>query len=137
MKPTSFNPAADLPPIPFEERHLELAWRLKQAGLPWRPHVGCFVWDREEAIPVPSPFPGRVYFILNLGHFLRLLGSEERMTEKLVWLPTWHQARLAAETIGVEKEAIRHLWQEKGALNPGEDLLGLYGLLLNALRRKP
>jgi hypothetical protein len=37
----------------------------------------------------------------------------------------------------VEKEALRHLWQEEGALNPGEELLGLYELMLNALGRKP
>lgn len=137
MKPTPFNPATDLSPIPFEEPHRELAWRLKTAGLPWKPHVGCFVWDREGLIPVDSPFPGRVYFILNLGHFLRLLGAEERLREQLVWLPTWHQARLVAEKLGIEKEAIRNLWQEESTLNPGGDLLGLYELLMTALRREP
>ena len=58
----------------------------------WRPHVGCFMWDPEGCIEVPSPFPERIYFILNLGHFIRLLGSLEEIARKLVWLPTWHQA---------------------------------------------
>jgi len=67
--------------------------KLKQNGLEWTPHAGCFVWDPDEYITVPSPFPGRIYFILNLNHFIRILGSREEIAQKLVWLPTWHQAR--------------------------------------------
>ena len=100
---------SDLPPTPFGKDHRELALRLKQAGLAWKPHVGCFVWDREGLIPADSPFPDRVYFILNLGHFLRLLGTAERVRERLVWLPTWHQARLAAEKLGVDEKALRDI----------------------------
>lgn len=133
MKPTPFDPAADLAPLPFDERHRDMAFRLKRAGLPWNPHMGCFVWDREGSIPVESPFPDRVYFILNLGHFLRLLGTAERVRERLVWLPTWHQARLAAEKLGVDAKALRNIWEGEKAPRPGEELLRLYELLLTAL----
>ena len=136
MIPTPFDPATDLAPLPFDERHRETAWRLKQAGLAWKPHVGCFVWDREGSIPVDSPFPDRVYFILNLGHFLRLLGTVERVKERLVWLPTWHQARLAAEKLGVDGKALRHIWVGEKTPQPGEELLRLYELLLAALEKR-
>ena len=92
MKPTPFNPETDLAPIPFTEKHCQAASKLKKAGLLWKPHVGCFVWDPEGYIKVDSPFPERIYFILNLGHFLRLFEATKKMVEKLVWLPTWHQA---------------------------------------------
>ena len=50
MKSTPFNPETDLPPIPFDELLCKSAASLKAAGLPWKPHVGCFVWDRDEHI---------------------------------------------------------------------------------------
>lgn len=92
MKPTPFDPARDYAPIPFDPAVLEAARRLKAAGLRWRPHVGCFVWDPDGHMPVPSPFPERVYFVLNLGRFTEILGSVEAMQECLVWVPTWTQA---------------------------------------------
>ena len=126
---------SDLPPTPFGRDHRELALRLKQAGLAWKPHTGCFVWDREGLIPADSPFPDRVYFILNLGHFLRLLGTAERVRERLVWLPTWHQARLSAERLGVDGKALRDIWEGGETLKPGEELLRLYEILLVALEK--
>ena len=135
MKPTPFNTESDLPPTPFGRDHREFALRLKQAGLAWKPHVGCFVWDREGLIPADSPFPDRVYFILNLGHFLRLLGTAERVRERLVWLPTWHQARLAAEKLGVDEKSLRDICTGERKPGPGEELLRLYELLLSTLEK--
>ncbi len=136
MKPTPFQPHEDLPPVPFDLRHCEMAARLKAAGLDWRPHVGCFVWDRDGHLPVPSPFPQRIYFILNLGHFVRLCGSLERVAAQLIWLPTWHQARLLAQRLQVPPQAVAGLWQGSGEPAPGEELLGLYDLLLQALEAR-
>ncbi len=130
MKATPFDPGLDLPPLPFEAGHCDLAARLKAAGLPWRPHAGCFVWDRDGRISVPSPFPQRIYFILNLGRFLEIFGTLEEIQARLVWLPTWHQARLLAAARGIPPAAVAALWQRKPDLAPGEELLGLYTLLL-------
>jgi hypothetical protein len=135
MKPTPFNPATDLAPLPFGERHRQAALRLKRAGLGWEPHAGCFVWDPEGLIPVDSPFPDRVYFILNLGHFVRLLGTVERVRDTLVWLPTWHQARLIAERLGVGEETTRAVWTESRAPEPGEEILRLYERILSILKK--
>ena len=133
MKPTPFNPETDLPPIPFDPRHCQAAAQLKEKGLSWIPHVGCFVWDPDEIIEVTSPFPDRIYFILNLGHFLRIFGSLEEISEKLVWLPTYHQTRLLLEQVGVEPEEVSALLASKKIIHAGDELLMLYKLILNEL----
>ena len=122
-----------MPPIPFDIRHCELALKMKEAGLPWCPHAGCFVWDREGCIEVPSPFPGKIFFILNLGHFLRLLGSIEKITQKLIWLPAWHQARHIGVKLGIEDREFMDLFAGPKVPEPGEALLALYGLIQNKL----
>mgnify|MGYP006288787937 FL=1 len=91
MKPTPFDAVNDIAPIPFDQRVYDAAEALKTAGLSWRPHVGCFVRDPEVVIPELSPFPDRVYFILNLNHFIQRFGSIEAVTERTVWIPTLHQ----------------------------------------------
>ncbi|MBN2433002.1 MAG: hypothetical protein JXQ27_16140 [Acidobacteria bacterium] len=134
MKPTPFDPARDLAPLPFTDDVCRLAADLKAAGLPWEPHVGCFVWDRAAAIEVVSPFPNRVYFILNLGHFLKRFGSVEKMREQLVWLPTDHQARLLCRRLGVEHTTIRAALSAEELNEPAAFLTALYRLILSRLQ---
>ena len=133
MKPTPFNPKTDLPPIPFDLRHCQAAAQLKDRGLPWTPHVGCFVWDPDEIIEVTSPFPGRIYFILNLGHFLRIFGSLEEISRKLVWLPTYHQARLLCDQVGVDQEEVSAVLVSADNIRAGNELLVLYKMILSKL----
>jgi hypothetical protein len=136
MKSTPFHLQTDLPPVPFEERHCRLAGSLKDAGLDWNPHVGCFVWDRDHHIPVVSPFPRNVYFILNLGHFQRLLGSKEDIRKKLIWLPTWHQARILCGKLGVSDHDLLQALGAGGPKPVGEDLIAVYSLILRALTER-
>jgi hypothetical protein len=103
-----------------------MARKLKRSGLDWIPQVGCFVWDPEEVIESPSPFPCRTYFVLNLDKFLRIFGSTENMIEKLVWLPTWYQARLVAAELGLDLAF--------GRDHPADELRILYDHLLKALQ---
>ena len=133
MKSSPFDPALDLAPTPFEERHCLLALQLKEAGLRWRPHAGCFVWDREGVIQVPSPFPRQIYFILNLGRFLDIFNTIESLTEKLVWLPTWHQARLLAGLMDIDGREIYGIWSSGRIETPGDELYLLYEILLTRL----
>lgn len=135
MKSTLFEQTASLAPIPFKVQHCRFALALKEAGLPWTPHVGCFVWDPHGHIEALSPFPERIYFILNLARFLKLFPSVEAMAEQLIWLPTWRQTRLLSARFGVEDEEVRGLWTTSRALPPGEDLLSLY-VLLGVLRQR-
>lgn len=91
MKSTPFDAVNDFAPIPFDNRVYQAAEGLKAAGLPWRPQVGCFVRDPEVVIPEASPFPDRVYFILNLNHFVQRFGSLDAVASRTVWIPTLHQ----------------------------------------------
>jgi hypothetical protein len=134
MKPIPFNPENDMPPIPFNEDHLHLAHKMKKSGLHWKPHLGCFVWDVENLIEAESPFPLRVYFILSLPRFISIFGSLENVAEKLVWLPTWHQARLIADRLGVDNSKIADLWHPESLHTPGEELYGIYRLIIEKLR---
>jgi hypothetical protein len=127
MQPVAFNPATDLAPIPFDVELCELARALKQAGLPWRPHVGCFVWDPDRQIKPASPFPVNVYFILSLPRFIEIFGSLEAIQEKMVWLPTWHQARLIGQRYGIDPAPLPL------SDSPGEELKRLYRLIRDAL----
>ena len=93
-------------PIPIEDRLLDLALAMKRSGLPWTPHVGCFVWDREGVIAAPSPFSKRVYFILSMPRFLRIFGGIQPMQDQLVWLPTWYQAAQLCRQMGIHRSVI-------------------------------
>jgi len=136
MKPTPFNPETDLPPIPFGVRHCQTAAQLKERGLPWTPRVGCFVWDPDEIIEVTSPFPDRIYFILNLGHFLRIFGSLEEISKKLIWLPTYHQARLLCDQLGADQEEVSAVLASPENIRTGDELLLLYEMILNRLEAR-
>ena len=131
MQSTPFNPESDLATLPFDRETCEKALNLKNSGLPWTPHVGCFVWDADEHIQVSSPFPGRIYFILNLGHFLKLFQSIDSMMEQLVWLPTHHQARLLLERYDVSAREINALIRPD--MTSREELHMLYDLLYDCL----
>ncbi|UCH80786.1 MAG: hypothetical protein JSW20_13765 [Nitrospiraceae bacterium] len=110
-----------------------MAAELKEAGLPWNPHAGCFVWDRDEQIKVPSPFLGRIYFILNLGRFVEILGPVEQIAEKLVWIPTWHQARELNMKMRVTKADISNIFTDDNNTGPAGEILALYRVLLNTI----
>ena len=134
MKPIPFNSQKDLPPIAFETQTCILANELKQLRMPWQPHVGCFVWDPDEHIKAESPFPHRIYFILSLPRFIDIFGSIEAIAEKLVWLPTWHQARLLCQQLGVPYSAVANIWQSETPPPAGDELQQIYALLIDALK---
>lgn len=123
MKSTGFDPQTDIAPIPFELRHCLAAGRLQGAGLSWKPHVGCFVWDKSGAIEAPSPFPHNIYFILNLNRFLSIFGTIEEIEAKLVWLPTWYQARLLCSKLAIP---LNHSNRSDEPISPEDELLELY-----------
>ncbi len=127
MQPVPFDPETDLAPLPFDAELCERARALKQRGLPWRPHVGCFVWDPDQSIKPASPFPLQIYFILSLPRFIEIFGSIDAITEKVIWLPTWHQARLLCQRYGINPAP------PPPAASPTEELKILYRLLITAV----
>jgi hypothetical protein len=136
MKLPRFNPEKNLAPMPFDQGVCRRALEMKKNGLIWQPHAGCFVWDPDEFITPASPFPGRIYFILSLQRFIEIFESIEQIAAKLVWLPTWHQARLLCRQLGISDEALKAGDKQDQALAPGEDLLHIYGLIAEALKKK-
>ncbi|MGD9056278.1 MAG: hypothetical protein PVJ41_05345 [Desulfobacterales bacterium] len=135
MKPIPFNPQKDLAPMVFDSHICQLAQEIKRLGISWHPHVGCFVWDPDKTIEVDSPFPHRIYFILSLPRFVDIFGSLEAIVKKLVWLPTWHQARLLCQQLNIPDDAVANIWQRRKSLSKGEELQKIYELIINALRK--
>ena len=133
MKPTPFNSQTDLAPIPFTKETCQAAKLMKEKGLNWTPHVGCFVWDEKQIIQVSSPFPNRIYFILNLGHFLNRFETIDNMAEKLVWLPTWHQTRQICLQLNIPDDKVALVFQQSQLENPGNELLNMYKLIADHL----
>ncbi|WP_419658068.1 uncharacterized protein Dvar_70600 [Desulfosarcina variabilis str. Montpellier] len=123
-----------LAPIPMDDRIMALALQMKQAGLPWEPEVGCFVWDREGIIAQPSPFPKRIYFILSMQRFLAIFGDQEKMKRHLVWLPTWYQARQVLRRLRIADPGAD--WDRSaGQSATGEaEMIHLYQRILQGLR---
>jgi hypothetical protein len=71
-----------------------------------------------------------------LPRFVDLFGNTEAMTEKLVWLPTWHQARLLAQQLGVPDQTVADIWKGSKAPSAGEELQRIYQLIAGALEKK-
>jgi hypothetical protein len=126
-----------LPPIPIETDVLQGAYRLKRNGLPWKPRVGCFVWDRESVLPVPSPFPLDVFFVLSMKRFLQFFDDVGTMEEKLVWIPTIGQAWEICRVMGARPTVLPdsdHQWPTGSAKG---ELLRLFDMILGGLKQRP
>ena len=134
MEKQRFNPETDLAPMPFDERICHRALKMKQHGLVWRPHVGCFVWDPDEYIKPDFPFPGRIYFILSLKRFIEIFESFDQIAEKLVWLPTRHQAQLIYQQLAGPERVINSERSDGQTVSAIEELLHIYGLIIDALK---
>ena len=135
MKPLAYNPQLDLPPMLFDVVICDLAAKLKGHGLVWQPHVGCFVWDPNKNIKADSPFPLRIFFILNLQRFIDIFGSIQEIADKLVWLPTWHQARLICQQLKISDQAVAKIIQNNQPLSLDREIISIYELILDALKR--
>lgn len=122
-----------LPPIPFDDRLLERALDLKQLGLPWSPHVGCFVWDHHGSISTPSPFPKGIYFILSMKRFFAIFGDVKKMEEQLVWLPTWYQAIQLCRQLDITNVYAERSDLDEETCTPIDELMRLYELIAKQL----
>ena len=137
MKLIPFDSHKDLASVVFDAQTRRLANELKQLVIPWQPHAGCFVWDPDEHINAESPFPHRIYFILSLPRFIDIFGSIEAIAEKLICLPTWHQARLLCQQQGAPDSAVANIWQSQTPLTVGDEPRQIYELPIAALKAQP
>jgi hypothetical protein len=123
--------------VVFTQEEIGLCRRLRDAGLPWEPGVGHFVYDEAELIEAPSPFQDRVYFILDMKHFMRRSKTVEELKRAMFWLPLWHQARAVARELDVsDGEVVERLRTER-ALESRTELNTLLQLVLGRLVGEP
>jgi hypothetical protein len=54
----------------------------------------------------------------------------------LVWLPTYHQARLLCNQVGVDQKRVLAALASTENINAGDELLVLYKLILNKLEAR-
>jgi len=134
MTSTRFNPEKDFATMPFDNEICHRALDMKKCGLIWRPHVGCFVWDPDKFIKPASPFPGRIYFILSLARFIEIFDTIDQIAQKLVWLPTWHQARLLCRQLGIVDDFDKKSQKIDAVLSPVDELLHIYGKIVDNLK---
>ncbi len=117
----------------FCNEEIELAQLFKAYGYPWEPATGHFVLDQSNLIECPSPFQDRVYFILDLKHFLRRSGTLENLKTRMCWLPTWEQARQILDELGVSAGDVTQRLVETDALVSGSERLELYRMVEEAM----
>jgi hypothetical protein len=119
--------------MPFSDSEITLARRLRDAGLPWEPSVGHYVYDEGELIEAPSPFHSRIYFILDLKHFLRRSGDIETLRNQMFWLPQWHQAREILRNLGMADQVIKDRLDTTSAIETQSELCCLFEMILESL----
>ena len=95
------------------------AWHVKQ-----RIDSGGNAWGRPH-----SNRNGRLWRCVQHGAIL----FTGYVADKLVWLPTWHQARLLAMRLGVDQEKISGLWSPESTPSTGDELLGIHRLIMETL----
>jgi hypothetical protein len=117
----------------FSDEELELAQLFKAYGLDWKPAPGQYVLDQGQLIEAPSPFQERVFFILDLRHFLRRSGTLDGLKERLCWLPTFEDARALLRDFGVSNSEVARRLCETGALASGSERLELYRMIEDCL----
>jgi hypothetical protein len=119
----------------FSEEQIEIARQMRDAGLVWEPAVGHYVYDETGLIDAPSPFQENVYFILDMKHFLRRSGTVEELKRRVFWLPQWHQVRQIARDCNISDAAQAERLRQNNALESGDELSLLYGMVLDALKK--
>ncbi|UCB50830.1 MAG: hypothetical protein JSW56_08235 [Deltaproteobacteria bacterium] len=55
------------------------------------------------------------------------------MREKLVWLPTWHQAKIICKNLNISQTEINASLCSPGAAGLGDDTVAIYMLILEKL----
>lgn len=111
------------------ENEITLAGQMRDLGLAWEPSVGHYVYDEAGLIEVPSPFQPKVYFILDLKHFLRRADTIETLKSKMYWLPQWHHARQIARDLGISEGTLTEKLLQQEVFSQEKELETLYRLI--------
>ena len=118
----------------FSDAAIQRAIHLKASGLPWEPKPGHYVYDATGVLPHTSPFQERVFFILDIAHFVRYCGDLESLKAKMVWLPTWLDCFAILEAHAISRSKIADHLAAKNAIRDRMELETLYELIQKKLR---
>lgn len=118
----------------FTDHEIQLAARLRGAGLSWSPHAGQYVFDIDGIVKAPSPFQAGVHLIGSTNAMESQVGGPDMLLERFAWLPTWHDARAWLSDHGVERAAVVRALEE-GDESGRTDLEIVYELMLATLER--
>jgi len=118
----------------FTEAEIQLAARLRGAGLSWTPHAGQYVFDIDGLVRAPSPFQAGVHLISSANAMERLAGGADDLHEKFAWLPTWDDARSWLNERNVPRKAVIAALQDADE-HDRTDCEAIYGLILETLER--
>lgn len=120
----------------FNDEELEVAQVIKAYGFGWTPSVGHYILDQGGLIECASPFQDRVFFILDIKHFLRRAGTIENLKQHACWLPTWEQARIILRECFVSDEAVSRRLSETRAIEQQTERLELYRMIEDQITGK-
>jgi len=118
----------------FTEAEIQLAARLRGAGLSWTPHAGQYVFDIDGLVRAPSPFQAGVHLISSANAMERLAGGADDLHEKFAWLPTWDDARSWLNERNVPRKAVIAALQDADE-HDRTDREAIYGVILETLER--
>jgi hypothetical protein len=80
-----------------------------------------------------SPFQTGVYFILDIKHFLRIVGPIEEIKTGMFWLPLWEDCRNILKNLAIPWDQIENRLNKKSAFLNGSERLVLYEMILEEL----
>lgn len=120
----------------FSDAEISAAKSLRADGLEWNPAVGHYCFDEGGLVEAPSPFQDRVYFILDLRHFLRRANTIERLVAEMCWIPTWRQTRDLLRARGITDQQVQKHLMDSDAISSGDELRILYQFLRDNLHSR-
>ena len=117
----------------FSEQEIEIAKKIHELDLQWQPKAGQYVFDLKGVIEKSSPFQTGVYFILDIKHFLRIVGPIEEIKAAMCWLPLWEDCRNILKNLAIPWNQIENRLNKKSAFQKGRERLVLYEMILEKL----
>lgn len=109
---------------------------MKDSGLVWQPSMGHYLWDPHRKIFKSSPYENRVYYILNLDHFIKIFATIENIKKMFIWIPTYYHARLVCEDLGIDRNYIFEKLMASNVKSTTDELSVLYNLIIARLNSR-
>lgn len=116
----------------FTESEIDIAMRLRAAGLSWGPEPGQYVFDINGMVRAGSPFQAGVFLITSTNTFEAMAGGQDEMFENFAWLPTWEECRTWLREKGIDDKRVLRGWQD-GCEDGMTDREALYKIILEVL----